>query len=295
MNKFLKFSAAVLLIGVLIGVYQPSVFHSSYVKNVISYCEKVPYLDSALKYYIKTFHSRPQQQAQAAQQTQQEDSKDEPIEERLFTKEELAKYKGENGSPIYLALMGKVYDVSRGKDFYGPGGGYSFFTGLDGTRAFVSGEFTPTGLIDDISGLEEGDYLGINEWVNFYAKDYPYVGKVQGSFYDAEGNPTEYLATALKWLAAAVYSKEEDDLFKEKYPMCNIDYKPDEGTTVWCSKSSGGVNRDWVGLPRSLYSATDSKIVRCACVQEKDLSDPLLKEYPDCANDSITCKLAVNK
>ena len=33
------------------------------------------------------------------------------------------------GGDIYLAIMGRVFDVTRGRDFYGPGGGYSFFSG----------------------------------------------------------------------------------------------------------------------------------------------------------------------
>jgi hypothetical protein len=45
--------------------------------------------------------------------------------ERLFKKEELA------ASPdrIYLAILGRVYDVTEGKAHYGPGGGYEFFAG----------------------------------------------------------------------------------------------------------------------------------------------------------------------
>ena len=40
-----------------------------------------------------------------------------------------------------LALLGVVYDVSRGKEYYGPGGGYSFFAGRDASRAYVTGKF----------------------------------------------------------------------------------------------------------------------------------------------------------
>lgn len=65
--------------------------------------------------------------------------------------------------------------------------------------------------------------------------------------------------------------------------------------TITCSYllfcyCSGGVKRDWVGLPRSLYSA-ESNSVRCACVQESELDDPLLKVYEGCPEDSITCNI----
>jgi membrane-associated progesterone receptor component len=44
------------------------------------------------------------------------------IEIKDYTPKELAKFNGENGAPIYLAISGKVYDVSSKPDFYGPGG-----------------------------------------------------------------------------------------------------------------------------------------------------------------------------
>jgi Cytochrome b5-like Heme/Steroid binding domain. len=49
--------------------------------------------------------------------------------EMLFTKEALKKY-SETSSGLYLAILGKVYDVGKGEKFYGPGGSYHFFTGL---------------------------------------------------------------------------------------------------------------------------------------------------------------------
>lgn len=51
---------------------------------------------------------------------------------KLFTKEDLwEKYRGGKGSKgLYLAIMGRVYDVQKGSKHYGPGGGYSFFAGI---------------------------------------------------------------------------------------------------------------------------------------------------------------------
>ena len=53
----------------------------------------------------------------------------------LFTKEELAKYgaKVSSTGKIYLAIIGKVFDVSAGKQHYGKDGSYSFFTGTTQT------------------------------------------------------------------------------------------------------------------------------------------------------------------
>nr|CAG4638611.1 EOG090X0A5G [Cyclestheria hislopi] len=207
------------------------------------------------------------------------------------TKSELSNFKGIDGGPIYLAIMGKVFDVTKGVEYYGPGGGYSFFAGIDGTRAFVSGEFTAEGLTDDITGLSQQDYLGLKEWVEFYEKDYKYVGNVEGKFYDADGQPTDYWYEVQQWLIEASQGKADEEQLKVQFPPCNIEYKPETGSRVWCTTSSGGIQRDWIGHPRSFYSL-DSKVARCACVNEADLNDARLKEYPNCPPDSTVCKLS---
>ena len=52
---------------------------------------------------------------------------------------------------------------------------------------------------------------------------------------------------------------------------------------------SGGVTRNWMGVPRQLHLPGEN--VRCACIQESLLSDPKLKEYPNCKPDSTACKI----
>ena len=52
---------------------------------------------------------------------------------RLITLNELAAH-GHSGplKPIWLAIMGRVYNVDKGAEhYYGPEGGYKFFTGRD--------------------------------------------------------------------------------------------------------------------------------------------------------------------
>nr|CAG4636368.1 EOG090X0A5G [Eubosmina coregoni]SVE69947.1 EOG090X0A5G [Eubosmina coregoni] len=304
MNKLLKLSIVVLLGAAVIAWYDPSLLTGNtnpFVKYHHVFA-KLTFLNPVLEFF-GIHHGKRPSSSSSTQKTA--DTPPEPVTEsskaaneptRVFTKEELAKYKGEEeGGKIYIAILGKVFDVTRGKDYYGPGGGYAFFSGIDGSRAFVTGTFTAEGLIDDIEGLEKSDYVGLRDWADFYMKDYTYIGKVEGKFYDINGNPTKYYYQAQKWIKAASKYKEEEDIFKEKFPMCNVDYKPEEGTRVWCSNASGGVKRDWVGFPRSLYSAEGSKNVRCACAQESDLDDPLLKPYPNCPLDAVTCQIVPPK
>lgn len=47
----------------------------------------------------------------------------------VFTAGELAKYTGLDGYSVYVAFIGKIYNVDAGHKHYGPGGGYAFFAG----------------------------------------------------------------------------------------------------------------------------------------------------------------------
>ncbi|XP_042239800.1 LOW QUALITY PROTEIN: neuferricin-like [Homarus americanus] len=115
-----------------------------------------------------------------------------------------------SGGP-YLALLGRVYNVKEGKQHYGPGGGYEFLVSSDGSRAFVSGDFTRAGLNDDVSGLTSADYIGLVDWVKFYDKDYKYVAM------DFES-----------------YShRDSEDKKKKMFPPCNSEWSADSGSRVF--------------------------------------------------------------
>ena len=100
--------------------------------------------------------------------------------DRVFSEKQLAKYDGSDPSlPIYLAINGVVYDVTAGKDYYGPEGGYHFFAGKDASRAYVTGCFE-THLTHDLRGLTPDQVKQIDTWQAFYEDHAKYfrVGKV---------------------------------------------------------------------------------------------------------------------
>lgn len=50
------------------------------------------------------------------------------------------------------------------------------FVGCDASLAFITGEFNDKGLTDDISSLAPQEIKKLNDWVEFYNKNYIYKG-----------------------------------------------------------------------------------------------------------------------
>jgi predicted heme/steroid binding protein len=132
---------------------------------------------------------------------------------RLFSKEELAKFKGqEDDTPIYLSIFGEVYDVTNGTEFYGKGSGYSFFAGVDGTVSFFTGNFTEEALSDnsEILAFKDEEISSMYQWKKFYEDHevYEFKGFLIGDFYDSNGLPTKYLKDIIARVEAQKNEKE---------------------------------------------------------------------------------------
>lgn len=223
---------------------------------------------------------------------------------KVYTKEELSKYKGENGSPVYLAVLGHVFDVTKGKKHYGPGGGYEFFAGRDGTRGYVTGEFNDKGLIEDISGFTLSQIHSVNHWLQFYMKDYTFKGYLLGKYFDEHGNPSEAKLEFDRKLVFANKAEEEKKADIVMFPPCNSQFKSGQGKTLWCSNFSGGIQREWVGVPRQYFRPGETQ-ARCACVKNigppsdqpdakdhknnGDLDNPGMKLYEGCDPNVDSC------
>ncbi|CAH2302106.1 neuferricin isoform X1 [Pelobates cultripes] len=216
---------------------------------------------------------------------------------RVLGQKELSEHNGGPGSPgLYLAVLGLVFDVKKGSKHYGPGGSYSFFAGKDASRAYVTGDFTEKGLVDDLSELSPLGMLHLNNWLSFYRQNYDFVGKLVGRFYDKKGQPTKALEDALAVIDIGLKLKEQRIEENKQFPPCNVESSSGI-SRVWCSNRSGGIHRDWVGVPRKMYLA-GSDGYRCVCVRTSgpptehpdstehrdrgDLDNPLLKEYEEC-------------
>uniref|UniRef100_A0A8C1TDP9 Neuferricin n=1 Tax=Cyprinus carpio TaxID=7962 RepID=A0A8C1TDP9_CYPCA len=216
-----------------------------------------------------------------------------PAPVRMLTEDELSLYNGgENSKGLYLAILGQVFDVEKGRKHYGPGGGYHFFTGKDASRAFITGDFTEAGLTSDVSDFTDSQIVALYDWLSFYQRDYTPVGKLIGRFYTESGQPTDALLHVEAFLTEGLKKKAQAQSEMQLYPACNSEWSEASGGRVWCSTMSGGIHRDWVGVPRMLFSP-GSGHSRCVCIR---LSDPVhaenrnLREYKDCPPQAESCR-----
>lgn len=227
------------------------------------------------------------------------DSNSESINEKhkVFTISELKRYTNLKDG-LYLSILGQVFDVTKGAKHYGPGASYHAFTGRDASLAFIIGDFNSEGLTDDVSSLSAQQVKALDDWVQFYNKNYIYKGKLNGRYYNEDGNPTKESYGIQQKLDQARQEKAADEQKKRMFPPCNVEWNPTTGTVVWCTKRSGGIDRDWIGVPRMYYESPNSKQHRCACVKldskEYQETKGALKEYEDCPATSVTCIIKVN-
>ncbi|OCL13214.1 cytochrome b5 [Glonium stellatum] len=104
---------------------------------------------------------------------------------RTFTPPTLLPYNGLNGMPVYLAVRGRVFDVTSGRNFYGPGGPYANFAGRDASRGLACGSFDEEMLTKDLEApLDTLEDLGSEEmealqgWEERFSEKYLVVGKL---------------------------------------------------------------------------------------------------------------------
>ena len=98
---------------------------------------------------------------------------------REFTVEELSKYNGTNSElPIYVAIKGQIYDVSKSRDMYTPPKSYSCFAGKDASRALGMSSVKLEDCLADYSTLNEKELKTLDDWVKFFQKKYEVVGTV---------------------------------------------------------------------------------------------------------------------
>ncbi|TKR57801.1 hypothetical protein L596_030453 [Steinernema carpocapsae] len=103
----------------------------------------------------------------------------EPVPKQDMTVEELRKYDGVQDEHILLAICGKIYDMTRGRAFYGPEGPYRKMAGHDATRSLGTMDTEQVSdSWDDHEGMTEAEMEEAREWGANLGAKYPEVGKL---------------------------------------------------------------------------------------------------------------------
>ncbi|KAJ1896447.1 Dihydrodipicolinate synthase [Kickxella alabastrina] len=108
---------------------------------------------------------------------------------KKWTKREISSYTGiEPGTPILIGVKGKVYDVSAGRGFYGPGASYNVFAGRDASRLLATQSFDDgvteeemDAPIDTLDDLTADDMESLDAYVGLFTVKYRCVGELVDS------------------------------------------------------------------------------------------------------------------
>lgn len=120
-----------------------------------------------------------------------------PIVFKVFTPPQLLPYNGEEGRPVFLAVRGRIFDVTPGRNFYGPGGPYANFAGRDASRGLAKGSFDEEMLtkdlkapLDRLEDLSDDEIEALKGWEERFSEKYLVVGKLVPIGHD-EAEPDE--------------------------------------------------------------------------------------------------------
>merc|ERR1719318_528212 len=130
-----------------------------------------------------------------------------PLAKQDMSLEQLRVYDGESASSegrICVAVNGKIFGVTRGKRFYGPGGPYSGFAGRDASRGLATFSVEPVSdQYDDLSDLKPSEMEQVQEWDLQFSEKYDLVGKLLKpgedgkSYSDVSEDDSEVTSTSL--------------------------------------------------------------------------------------------------
>jgi len=105
-----------------------------------------------------------------------------PLKKQDMSLEQLKQYDGTGDhGRICIAVNNKVFDVTRGKRFYGPGGPYGLFAGRDASRGLATFSLTEEVIKDewdDLSDLDSMQMDSIREWEMQFTEKYDFIGRL---------------------------------------------------------------------------------------------------------------------
>ncbi|KAI0077955.1 cytochrome b5 [Panus rudis PR-1116 ss-1] len=103
---------------------------------------------------------------------------------QTYTPKTLEPFNGEDGKRILLAINGVVYDVTAGRNFYGPNGMYANFAGRDASRGMAKQSFdlemlTPVDQpLDKLDDLTQEEIDNMKGWMDHFSSKYIVCGRL---------------------------------------------------------------------------------------------------------------------
>lgn len=103
---------------------------------------------------------------------------------KVYTPKTLSPFNGLDGGRILLAINGIVFDVTAGRNFYGPNGMYGNFAGRDASRGMAKQSFdvemlTPIDQpLDKLTDLRQDEIDNMNGWIEHFSSKYIICGKL---------------------------------------------------------------------------------------------------------------------
>jgi len=102
------------------------------------------------------------------------------MKKKDMTLTELKKHDGSGPEGrVCVGVLGKIYDVTKGKRFYGPGGPYAGFAGRDASRGLATFSVDAiTDEYDDLLDLKASEIEQVREWELQFSEKYDFIGKL---------------------------------------------------------------------------------------------------------------------
>ena len=97
-----------------------------------------------------------------------------------FELDELRQFVGRDGGPIVLAMCGRVYDVTDGREYYGENGPYHALTGHDASRLLAKGMLEPESAEQQAVPLRRFELEQLRDWKTHYEQKYVFIGQLVG-------------------------------------------------------------------------------------------------------------------
>ncbi|KAF8840128.1 cytochrome b5 [Paxillus ammoniavirescens] len=103
---------------------------------------------------------------------------------RTYTPKTLAPFNGTDGGRILLAIKGIVFDVTAGRNFYGPDGMYGNFAGRDASRGMAKQSFDAEMLtpidkpLDKLADLRADEMYYYSGWIDHFSNKYVICGEL---------------------------------------------------------------------------------------------------------------------